>query len=991
MNDKNDDKFDSQSFLLANLDNIIPQIQDTQKYNNIYVLQTTSDNPTSKVVSLLTNKTESTKAFTKLKTHQYNALIPKITLYRVDHSATGDKTEREFVFKKDTLFTSVYSDLSKTPFLKGRNSGVKNIKWEIAGTDPVSAEKTISATIEFYFDSVNSFSGGSFTDLKNAYLTSDDLTSKAYEKFNTANTTTNYWSLIFHPSFNKQNNGISNQEDTPKDYDTTKFRIKCVVGWADLNPNIKNDLFSNVSNIDDAITNLTTSMYLNLIKHEFKFNEDGSLFLTATYVASLENSLRSDKMDLLGGLKEKLNDITKLAGEGLTSAQTTEEFDKLQKAINDSGVLSADVNDVVRRRIVTAGNADSLRKALALVESYDKLDECKDTLPQGIKQILQTVDKNKLKDDLTKQLNVIGDLIDQQKGNSKKDFYSKFLQKMFKNESSNFYSIKLSGDQVKEFISWKKNEVIGLLRRSLTINQVTDNSLSQQAQDLISKLNANNTEIDLTQQQNDSLPTTTEVTVRFTTIGSLIDTAINIVSENLSYSDKEDFKRFKILLGNFSDEAPLFQVANTNLKNVAKNIAYLPVDFDRFLLFYSKEVVEKSLDSYPFFIFLKNLINSLIYSSLNGEGIDNKEINKYADVSIAGVTINLGNTEQSSNKNYLDTVVDGNRVILSEKITEAGLKPYYIKNTNNSNHKNYTSIYFLFDKYQKDFFGKGKQSDDEKKGIFHYTVAQDYGLIKAINFKRIDQPFLKEAKSVGKKTFFLGQFRDIYNVELKMIGNNIYYPGMVLFIVPSIEFGNPAKINSFSQITGIGGYFQVIKVSSQITEDGYDTTLDCVYQASGDEAKTTSKSGCEDILQDIGLGNGLDSANELAGAFQLTIVNSIISLQSEKESLSSDDEALIADKNQQIQTLIKELRAGGQESAFALIAVEQELGKYEFREIENYKKEPDPTTTKLAERQQEQEDARREEEIRKLDEAAGITEAEKAAFAEVNAKINPPK
>ena len=224
-----------------------------------------------------------------------------------------------------------------------------------------------------------------------------------------------------------------------------------------------------------------------------------------------------------------------------------------------------------------------------------------------------------------------------------------------------------------------------------------------------------------------------------------------------------------------------------------------------------------------------------------------------------------------------------------------------------------------------------------------------------------------------------------------MIGNNIYYPGMVLFIVPSIEFGNPAKINSFSQITGIGGYFQVIKVSSQLTEDGYDTTLDCVYQASGDEAKTTSKSGCEDILQDIGLGNGLDSANELAGAFQLTIVNSIISLQSEKESLSSDDEALIADKNQQIQTLIKELRAGGQESAFALIAVEQELGKYEFREIENYKKEPDPTTTKLAERQQEQENARREEAIRKLDEAAGITEEEKAAFAEVAAKISPPK
>ena len=76
------------------------------------------------------------------------------------------------------------------------------------------------------------------------------------------------------------------------------------------------------------------------------------------------------------------------------------------------------------------------------------------------------------------------------------------------------------------------------------------------------------------------------------------------------------------------------------------------------------------------------------------------------------------------------------------------------------------------EKYLKEFDGKGDAIDDAKKGIYHYTIGQDYGLVKSIEFKRNDQPYLRESKSVGKKTIYLGQFRDIYAASIKMVGNN---------------------------------------------------------------------------------------------------------------------------------------------------------------------------------------------------------------------------
>jgi hypothetical protein len=90
-----------------------------------------------------------------------------------------------------------------------------------------------------------------------------------------------------------------------------------------------------------------------------------------------------------------------------------------------------------------------------------------------------------------------------------------------------------------------------------------------------------------------------------------------------------------------------------------------------------------------------------------------------------------------------------------------------------------------------------------------------------------------------------------------MIGNNIYYPGMLLHITPSVEASStPSADNpNFSQITGIGGYYFVVKVESSISEDGYETKLSTVWNSDGYEASNSISEDekCKALLIEAGI------------------------------------------------------------------------------------------------------------------------------------------
>ena len=104
--------------------------------------------------------------------------------------------------------------------------------------------------------------------------------------------------------------------------------------------------------------------------------------------------------------------------------------------------------------------------------------------------------------------------------------------------------------------------------------------------------------------------------------------------------------------------------------------------------------------------------------------------------------------------------------------------------------------------------------------------------MKKISFNKADTPGLKEARQAEQGG--LSQLREVYNAEVSMLGNNLYIPGMRIYVNPPYGLGNPSQTNSAANLLGLGGYFDVIKVKSAISRGGqYTTDLETIFAASG--------------------------------------------------------------------------------------------------------------------------------------------------------------
>jgi hypothetical protein len=77
---------------------------------------------------------------------------------------------------------------------------------------------------------------------------------------------------------------------------------------------------------------------------------------------------------------------------------------------------------------------------------------------------------------------------------------------------------------------------------------------------------------------------------------------------------------------------------------------------------------------------------------------------------------------------------------------------------------------------------------------------------------------------------------------LELFGNTLFYPGMEIFIDPRSFGGSDwdptagGRNKSVANALGIGGYHTITKVSSKIDTSGFTTTVEAVFQYSGDSA-----------------------------------------------------------------------------------------------------------------------------------------------------------
>jgi hypothetical protein len=870
----NDIKFNSQAFILSYIDQIIDDLDPS--YDHVLTLDT-SNKSFSECIALMNGKSE-TLSISKLKTHQYNSLIPKVRLFRVNE----DNSEYEFVFNKNYRMSNIM--VGEDSLLTGNNCGIKSINWILAGTNPVSAEKTIEVKLEFYFDSINSFSGGSYDQMLNFWNSpTPSLLNSPFDSQQTK-TTTNFWSLIYHPKLRAD------------EYQSPLFRIKAVVGWEQIDPNIIQHLFD--KDINEELYDSDLVMYLNLVQHNFEFNEDGSIKLTANYIASLENSFSSKPFDLLRGLKESIDRLKFIDYNTLLLINASSESGRLgrlgssleevgtstENSFEDSA--NTNLNESVRNLSYTSLEA-KIKFLRYIQQNKGNLDElineianC-EALSDNIKLvdlIIQNSDVNYVNSD--EKINSLISTFESAQTNTKQEIdiaiqniklyhYSKLLQNLLRNKENGKYSIygfTLDSSVVQTWLNWKNGKSLsGKPNFTPSVSSSTDNTTIDNAVKFLeSERNTSNGTLEIFEREPDDYDeyatqyrkteeTIEKKNITFTTIGHIVDSAFEIINSNVKNNsiELEEFNKNKIIFSTFAPSVG---------KN--KSIASIPIEMNFLIKLLDEILYQRGATELSLFQFLKELTVKVAEPALQSREIPINDGQKYASTSIASTIVSLGsnnNTDDPLSTNF--SLPNKLKTISLDGRKKSDLKPYYLSHSNLRNHTLIPFNYFIiYDRFNKDFIGTENKITDESKGIYHFTVAQNYGLVKSINFTKIDQPFLKESKSVGKKTIYLGQFRDIYNASIKMIGNNIFHPGMILFIKPTIEFGKIISTNSanptFAQLTGVGGYYTVIKVDSSITDESYTTNLTCVFHSNDGNQAEANKEECKvSELEKAGLTN----------------------------------------------------------------------------------------------------------------------------------------
>ncbi len=117
---------------------------------------------------------------------------------------------------------------------------------------------------------------------------------------------------------------------------------------------------------------------------------------------------------------------------------------------------------------------------------------------------------------------------------------------------------------------------------------------------------------------------------------------------------------------------------------------------------------------------------------------------------------------------------------------------------------------------------------DHDRGIFHYSIGQERGIVKTISLSKTDSKFLREVRFEQEGYEGLAQLREVYDVNVTTFPNVRVFPGTYIYVVP--EGFDPANMEDLTRI-GIGGYCMVIRATTRLGPGLAETQLTAKWVA----------------------------------------------------------------------------------------------------------------------------------------------------------------
>lgn len=741
-----------------------------------------------------------------------------------------------------------------------RNAAIKSFSYEYKGVNPAEINTNIYAKLELFFQSPAELIKRINFDLSDARFVKRPNNSRDADK----EVSFSYSDLINQSSRTIKDNATGQSRP-----DDQYYRLKIECGYADIQPNILNDTLENFgyslesrNEIINAIQNTKVVLFVSPYQYNVQFNDDSTVNLIIEFHASMDTIMTSQEADIF---------------------MLTEESKKINKLVKDFN------------QFLDLTTKEQKLGQQETEENYKCLD---------IEEIKNSIENFKI------QYNLGGftdDEIKQRLSEEKAKAYNS-LASFLVGREKNFYSVdaemakKLITPQV--YIGLFKPEILGISSekdKNTTKQRIEAFQNGDQVMGVLETVGDNFTNLKIADQNlkfdKDKPTDITEKPLKdlefrqkaysnagdrynipFVLMGDILDIALDCLNQITPLQDAP-----KIVIGSIPINIPkqtseIIQAGNNisvATEEIFPNLADIPISYNLFQEFLIKNIVKANKTRYPLLQFIKDIISELVKPAILPSVFGQKAaINSAVRFSTSYFTFPtengkdlLANNENADKRSFLSPL---NEEIVNKLNNLRERKGVWIKNPKPEEEAiemppfvNYMFI-FCSTKFPRNL--KGKEDDDINKGVFHIRMGTDTGIVKKINFSKVNIPYQREMKAHIEGNHQGTSLKQFYNAEIEMFGNDIFRPGDYIYIHPNYSFirKQENKESSLNQMggfggmesrvsntekraleriragsqyidlqdsLGIGGYYLVIDVKTDISIANYSTKIKCSYQA----------------------------------------------------------------------------------------------------------------------------------------------------------------
>ena len=777
-----------------------------ERYNNIMYFDTGDETPFFNNL-LFGKKLRSLKDYNKLTNLEISNFVPFAELYLIQQ-----KGEVLFPFD-DYTNKAKLENILNDPTSRGGNIGIKKVSWNSLAT--------------------NNDNLAQFT-VKVSFLIQDI------------------------EEIEKKRNGISLLDflypagsRDPDVYNAKNHNIKMKAGWRFKKNRTTEDIESKITE-----KLLQETIYLSLYKHSFEFDEkDGTVTLDIDYIGMTETEASN--------IHEKniLDETNFITGETSTELKAwkniLEEYVKWIGAAGPNGPKETDINshiDIEKAKAVKDGEQIkfSIKDKEAWFfenDTYDmsnpeKRQKCRENIKEKIESLKGEV-KNEKAGTFRKLLKELND--------------KNALQKIIlKPEQVDFFkSISHSSTQINK----RTKEALTKIAESVNENLKDDRKSISQLDIDISLPNEEG-KIDL--EKIKSLQSDGSLYISFIYLQDILYYLYKWVYGGIediwSETDSGDTR---LCLGSFSYlTTNIAKTSNVNTGDYAKaeqnleekdgkllrkfanekrwaNMGDIPISVKSFASWYNDKIIDGDIQKMSFHDMLKQVMYTLVPQNIQpeifpwGPSVSFDPFIIYETTKKAKPLEDFFKTRSTENTSkygrYHTTTVKGQS---NPWQNFSSFKEQVAQKTSNSNNETINYI-FITSKFENSRKLKGNPNEDIKNNILHFYVGEDKGLVKNIKFKREDNRQLDAANIVkaNKEQSKPMIIRQMYQLDMSMFGNTLFYPGNLIHITPSYP-GSRLNNKTLYKI-GLGGYYIILRLKHVLGQDGFTTNVEAKWEASG--------------------------------------------------------------------------------------------------------------------------------------------------------------